>query len=69
MPYTGHHLAYPELVNSHLFLLPANHIRPVEDHSEPGDEVELGDGVGECQEEHYNQESLFYSSEDIQGPN
>jgi len=30
--------------------------------------VELGDGVGDCQEEDYNQESLFYSFEDIQGP-
>ena len=63
MPYAGYHLACPEVVNSHLLLLPANHIRRVEDHSE------LGDGVGECQEEDYNQESLFYSSEDIQGPN
>ena len=39
----------------------------MEDHSERGDGVELGDGVSECQEEDYNQESLFYSSEDIQG--
>jgi hypothetical protein len=30
--------------------------------------VELGDGMGKFQEEDYNQESLFYSSEDIQGP-
>ena len=68
MPYAVYHLACPELVNSHLLLLPANHIRPVEDHSEPGDGVELGDDMGECQEEDYNQESLFHSSEDIQGP-
>jgi hypothetical protein len=56
----------PGLVNSHILLLPANHIRPVEDHNEPGDGVE--DGVGECQEEDYSQESLFYNSEDIRGP-
>jgi hypothetical protein len=72
MPYTGYRLAYPGLVNSHILLLPANHIRPVEDHNEPGDGVELGDGVedgvGECQEEGYNQESPFYNSEDIRGP-
>ena len=66
MPYTGYRLAYPGLVNSHILLLPANHIRPVEDHNEPGDGVE--DGLGECQEEDYNQESLFYNSEDIRGP-
>jgi hypothetical protein len=70
MPYTGYRLAYPRLVNS--LLLPANHIQPVEDHNEPEDGVELGDGVedgvGECQEEGYNQESLFYNSEDIRGP-
>jgi hypothetical protein len=47
MPYAGHHLACPELVNSHLLLLlPASHLRPVEDHNEPGDGVEVGDGVG-----------------------
>jgi hypothetical protein len=68
MPYAGYHLACLELVNSLLLLFPANHIRPVEDHSEPGDGVELGDGMGKFQEEDYNQESLFYSSEDIQGP-
>jgi hypothetical protein len=67
MPYAGYHLAYPELVNSHLFLPPVNHIRPVEDHSEARDGVEVGDGVGECQEKDYNQESLFYISKDIQG--
>ena len=57
MLYAGQHLACPELVNSHQHLfLPVNHIRPVEDHNEPGD------GVGECQE------SLSYNSEDIRGP-
>ena len=50
MPYAGYHLAYPELVNSHLFLLLANHIRSVEGYSEAGDGVKIGDGVGECQE-------------------
>ena len=57
MPYAGYHLACPELVNSHL----------AGGGSQRAD-VELGDGVGECQEENCNQESLFYSSEAILPP-
>jgi hypothetical protein len=66
MPYAGYHLPCPDLVNSHLLVLLANHMRPVEGSQRAG--VELGDTVGDCQEEDYNQESLFHSSENIQEP-